>query len=367
MVDQKGFELLPDPLKDRVIKDVNPPPHKPLQTELLFPNNRTVPDWKVLKSYLTREGKVHKADLLKMLDSFIDIVKKEPNILKIQDPVTLVGDIHGQYFDLLKVLDVGGNPEQTKYLFLGDYVDRGSFSTEVTILLVALKISYPESYFMLRGNHESRQMTSFFNFQNECKIKYDNEVYDKFMIAFDCLPLAAIINDKFFSVHGGISPHMGKVKEINSIHRFIETPKEGAICDFVWADPIEDENEALTCDWDNNTNRGCSYTFGAKALMPFLSGNCLVSVIRAHEAQLEGFKMYKWNKKIDFPSCVTVFSAANYCDVYGNKGAIIKFKNNQFNLVQFNCSPHPFYLPDFQNLFDWSLPFISEKSKLIYN
>ena len=364
--DKNEFPILPDPLNDREIKDVNPPPHQDMPVKLLFPNSKTpeIPDWKTLKSYLTKEGKISKKDLLSLLSKFTSIVKKENNILKIQDPVTIVGDIHGQYYDLLKILEVGGNPEQTKYIFLGDYVDRGSFSIEVWVLLIALKINFPESIIMLRGNHESRQMTSFFNFLTECKLKYDEEVYEKIMTAFDSLPLGAIINDKFFAVHGGISPYLNKLSEIYSVSRFIETPKDGALCDFLWSDPIEDDNEALVCEWEENSNRGCSFNFGAKALLPYLSGNNLVSVIRAHEAQLEGFKMYKWNKKIDFPSCVTVFSAANYCDVYGNKGAIIKFKNNQFNLVQFNCSPHPFLLPDFQNLFTWSLPFISEKSKL---
>lgn len=361
------YPLLPDPLNDRVIKDVNPPPHQSMPYKLLFPNKKSteIPDWKALRSYFTKEGKINKNDLSTLLNKFTSIVKKEPNILKVQDPVTIVGDIHGQYYDLLKILDVGGNPEHTKYIFLGDYVDRGSFSTEVWILLVALKINYPESIIMLRGNHESRQMTSYFNFLSECKLKYDDEIYEKIMISFDALPLGAIINDKFFAVHGGISPYLTKLSDINSYNRFIETPKDGVLCDFLWSDPIEDDNQALSTEWGENINRGCSFNFGAKALLPYLSGNNLVSVIRAHEAQLEGFKMYKWNKKIDFPSCVTVFSAANYCDVYGNKGAIIKFKNNQFNLVQFNCSPHPFLLPDFQNLFTWSLPFVSEKSKNI--
>lgn len=357
------IEVLPDPLKDRQVDEVNPPPQLPIPTKILFPNNDNVPDWKELKSFLQREGRVSKKDLLTICEGFIKIVKKEPNVIMIDDPVTLVGDIHGQFYDLLKILDVGGNPEQTKYCFLGDFVDRGSFSTECVILLMALKLNFPDTFTLLRGNHESRQMTSYFNFQSECNVKYDEEIYNRFMEAFDVLPLAAIINNKFFAVHGGISPFCTDVDSIIQINRFDETPKEGAFCDLMWADPIEEESDALANDWEENSNRGCSYNFGAKALLPYLNNNNLVSIIRAHEAQLEGFKMYKWNKKIDFPSCVTVFSAANYCDVYNNKGAIIKFKNNLFNLVQFNCSPHPFLLPDFQNLFSWSLPFISEKSK----
>lgn len=357
------FDLLPDPLKDRVIDEVNPPPHLPLNSKILFPNGDRIPDWKILKTYLQKEGRISKTDLLKIIETFISIVKKESNVIFIDDPVTMVGDIHGQYYDLLKILDVGGNPEQTKYCFLGDFVDRGSFSTECIILLMAMKINFKDRFTLLRGNHESRQMTSYFNFHTECVVKYDEEVYIRIMDAFDVLPLTAIVNNKFLGVHGGISPSCPDINGIMEIDRFEETPKEGGFCDLLWSDPIEDESEALMSEWEENSNRGCSFSFGAKALLPYLNNNNFVSVIRAHEAQLEGFKMYKWNKKIDFPSCVTVFSAANYCDVYNNKGAIIKFKNNLFNLVQFNCSPHPFLLPDFQNLFSWSLPFISEKSK----
>jgi serine/threonine-protein phosphatase 2B catalytic subunit len=99
-----------------------------------------MPDWKVLKDHLAREGKLDKSDLLDLINIFINVVKEEPNIVKIQDPVTVVGDIHGQFYDLLKILEVGGNPEDTKYLFLGDYVDRGAFSIEVVILLFAIKV-----------------------------------------------------------------------------------------------------------------------------------------------------------------------------------------------------------------------------------
>lgn len=359
--------LLPDPLGDRVIKEVNPPPHKPIPSKLVFSNigiNSRIPNWVVLKECFTREAKLSKIDLLKIVNDFTEVVKKEPNIVKVADPVTIVGDVHGQYYDLLKILEVGGMPDQTKYVFLGDYVDRGSFSIEVCILLFSLKLNFIENVVLLRGNHECKQMTTYFNFHNECLIKYDEEVYCRIMEAFNSLPLAVIVNSKFFGVHGGISPHADYLENIETINRFEEIPKDGLICDLMWSDPLEEEFEAVSLDWEINTKRGCSFNFGAKSLIPFLVNNNMVSLIRAHEAQIEGFKMYRWNKKVDFPSCVTVFSAANYCDVYGNKGAVIKFKSNQFNLVQFSCNPHPFFLPDFQNLFSWSLPFISEKSKV---
>jgi serine/threonine-protein phosphatase 2B catalytic subunit len=154
------------------------------------------------------------------------------------------------------------------------------------------------------------------------------------------------------------------MSEINKFSRFSEPPKEGAFCDLLWADPCENDEEAVSTEWLDNGTRGCSYVFGAKAATPFLNKNDFLSIIRAHEAQLDGFKMYKWNNTVDFPSVITIFSAPNYCDVYNNKGAVIKFKNNMVNIQQFNYSPHPFILPQFMNIFNWSIPFVSEKSKI---
>ena len=150
------IDSLPDPFEDRVMKDVLPPPHLPLPHAKLFPK-KGIPDWKVLRDHLTREGKLEKADLLELINLFQAQIKSEPNILKIQDPVTVVGDIHGQSYDLLKLLEVGGSPETTKYLFLGDYVDRGAFSIECVLLLCAIKLNYKTTILMLRGNHECRQ------------------------------------------------------------------------------------------------------------------------------------------------------------------------------------------------------------------
>lgn len=129
-------------------------------------------------------------------------------MLELQDPVTIVGDIHGQFYDFLQILELGGNPPETKYLFLGDFVDRGNWSVEVLLLLFALKINHPGRVFILRGNHECRQMTTYFNFRAECMNKYDLEVYDRFMDSFDTIPLACLVNSRFLAVHGGISPDM---------------------------------------------------------------------------------------------------------------------------------------------------------------
>jgi len=164
------MEPLLDPCKDRVVKSVRPPPHRPLLKQLIWPDKlRGKPDWKTLRDHLQKEGRITKEDLIKLINDCNKILKNEGNLLHLQDPLTVVGDIHGQFYDMLKILEVGGNPENTKYLFLGDFVDRGSFSIEVLILLYAIKLNFPDTIFMLRGNHECRQMTSFFNFRDECR------------------------------------------------------------------------------------------------------------------------------------------------------------------------------------------------------
>ena len=283
--------------------------------------------------------------------------------MHINDPLTVVGDIHGQYYDLMHILQLGGNPEYTKYLFLGDYVDRGYFSVEVLILLMSLKLTYPKTMFMLRGNHECRQMTMCFNFRLECVEKYDQEIYKLFLDLFDALPIAAIVNGKFIAMHGGISPALKTVADLNKLDRFKEPPKSGLMCDILWSDPADNEDGFLIDDYTPNKQRGCSYVYGADALSKFLQKNNLISLIRAHEVQLEGFRLSTWRNK-KFPEVITIFSAPNYCDSYKNKGAIIKFENNALDIQQYHDSQHPYFLPQFKNLFSWSLPFVSEKGEL---
>ena len=355
------MEELSDPfLEDRVKKKVAPPPRYPMEHQKLFPK-KNQPDWEALRDHLKKEGHLSKPDILELISLFKDIIKNEPNIVKLRDPLTIVGDLHGQFYDLLKCLEVAGNPAETKYLFLGDYVDRGYFSVEIVLLLMALKIRFNRTIIMLRGNHECRQMTTNFNFKKECEVKLDSEIYHAFMEAFDCLPLGCLVNEKFLALHGGISPELKNIDDLKNISRFKEPPKSGLMCDILWSDPIEIDEEAKNVLYLPNKARNCSYIFGAKATKPFLEKNKLLSIIRAHESQLEGFKMHKWNKDIDFPSVITIFSAPNYCDVYGNKAAIIKINNNMINIEQYNYSPHPFILPEFMNIFNWSIPFVSEK------
>lgn len=180
------------------------------------------------------EGRLYKQHVQILIEETNKILSRlsthsesEGNLIYLHDPITVVGDIHGQYYDLEKILEVGGSPDNTKYLFLGDFVDRGSFSIECLILLYALKIAHPNTVSFIRGNHECRQMTNFFNFRTECLYKYDQEIYDLFMDSFDLFPLSAIINHRFLAVHGGISPELRNVEDINLIDRFKEPPRQG--------------------------------------------------------------------------------------------------------------------------------------------
>ena len=240
------------------------------------------------------------------------------------DPVAVIGDLHGQFYDLLKALELGGDLKLTKYVFLGDYVDRGCFSIEVITLLLAIKINFPYTVFMLRGNHESRVMTQTHNFKEECLTKYDQEAYLYLMDFFDTLPISAVINGKFIALHGGISPEIYNIQDINKVNRFREPPENGMMADILWSDPVDTETGELHKPFTFNEQRGCAYVFGAEALSNFLDRNNLLCCIRAHEVQLEGFKMYNWRGR-NFPQVITVFSAPNYCDSYNNKAALLTF------------------------------------------
>ncbi|GAA6051127.1 hypothetical protein JCM3770_004728 [Rhodotorula araucariae] len=348
---------------ERVVKDVQAPAfHKPTDEQFYADDTRQKPNIAFLKNHFYREGRLTDEQALFILREASKILRDEPNLLEVDAPITVCGDIHGQYFDLMKLFEVGGNPADTRYLFLGDYVDRGYFSIECVLYLWSLKIWYPNTLFLLRGNHECRHLTDYFTFKLECKHKYSEEVYNACMESFCTLPLAAVMNKQFLCIHGGLSPELNTLDDLRTINRFREPPTHGLMCDILWADPLEEfGNEKNNEGFVHNHVRGCSYFFTYTAACQFLERNGLLSIIRAHEAQDAGYRMYRKTKTTGFPSVMTIFSAPNYLDVYNNKAAVLKYENNVMNIRQFNCSPHPYWLPNFMDVFTWSLPFVGEK------
>jgi len=343
----------------RVVTEVPPPVASRLEN--LWLEGGKLPNLEALRQHFIGEGRLHKADAAELVRRATKVFKEEPNLLEVPQPVTVCGDVHGQYYDLMKLFEVGGDPKTTRYLFLGDYVDRGSFSCEVLLYLYALKITYPETFHMLRGNHECRHLTAYFTFKEECSHKYDSEFYELCVDSFDALPLVAIMNGQFFCVHGGLSPQITTLDDVRNIDRFQEPPQTGPLCDLLWSDPVENYSPTDKVEFEYNETRGCSYSYGFKAVVDFLDRNGLLCMIRAHEAQDNGYKMHAKHPETQFPTVITLFSAPNYLDAYGNKGAVMRYENTVMNIRQFNHSPHPYWLPNFMNVFTWSLPFVAEK------
>ena len=239
------------------------------------------------------------------------IVMSQPIFLELESPITVCGDIHGQYPDLLKLFELGGFPPNTNYIFLGDYVDRGKQSIECICLLLAYKIKYDENFFILRGNHECGSINRIYGFFDECKRRYNVKLWKSFVDLFNCLPIAGSIDDKIFMVHGGLSPELKTVDQLQKIMRPTDVPEEGLLCDILWSDPDEHAS-----GWGEN-DRGVSCTFNETVLKSFLEKNDLDLLCRAHQVVEDGYEFFG-NRQL-----VTVFSPPNYCGEFYNSGAIM--------------------------------------------
>ena len=201
--------------------------------------------------------------------------------------ITVVGDIHGQYYDLLHIFEINGFPsEDNIYVFNGDYVDRGLFGVECIIALISLKILYPNYMFMNRGNHEDKSINLFYGYQHEVHMKYnDEDVYESFHELFKFLPLGHILNEEVLVIHGGLFSEEGvTLYELKQINRFIDVPSEGLMNEILWSDPF-DGNGTQPSD------RGAGVYYGQDVTEKFLKENNLKLLIRSHEARDEGYSI----------------------------------------------------------------------------
>ncbi|PAV63685.1 hypothetical protein WR25_07799 [Diploscapter pachys] len=257
-----------------------------------------------------------------------EIFKSESNVQEVQCPVTVCGDVHGQFYDLIELFRMGGRAPDTNYLFMGDYVDRGFYSVETVTLLVCLKVRYPNRVTILRGNHESRQITQVYGFYDECLRKYGSaNVWRMYTELFDYMPLTALVNGEVFCLHGGLSPVIETLDHIRTLDRFQEVPHEGPMCDLLWSDPDE------RLGWGISP-RGAGYTFGHDCSETFNDANGLSLISRAHQLVMEG---YSWSHE---RKVVTVFSAPNYCYRCGNQASIVELDDQlKYSFIQFDSAP----------------------------
>mmetsp|Transcript_11162 Transcript_11162/g.13513 ORF Transcript_11162/g.13513 Transcript_11162/m.13513 type:complete len:311 (-) Transcript_11162:274-1206(-) len=257
-----------------------------------------------------------------------EVLMNESNVQSVAAPVTVCGDIHGQFYDLMELFRIGGKAPDTNYLFMGDYVDRGYYSVEVVTLLVCLKVRFKDRVYIIRGNHESRQITQVYGFYDECLRKYGNaNVWRYFTDLFDYLPLTALINNEIFCLHGGLSPSIDTLDDIHKLDRLQEVPHEGAMCDLLWSDPDDRQNWGIS-------PRGAGYTFGQDISDQFKQRNGLRLIARAHQLVMEGFN---WCHD---RNVVTIFSAPNYCYRCGNQAAILEVDEDlKYTFLQFEPAP----------------------------
>lgn len=240
--------------------------------------------------------------------------QQQPMLLDLDAPVKICGDVHGQFFDLLRILVLGELPPHSGYLFLGDYVDRGQQSLECVGLLFAYKAKYPENFFLLRGNHECDNINRQYGFFDECKRRYSIKLWKRFSDAFSMMPVAARIEDRILCMHGGLSKELctraGAIEDILAIPRPCQIPEAGLLCDLLWSDPSHKHG------W-NPSERGVSFVFGPDVVAEFCQLQEIDLICRAHQVVEDGYQFFADRR------LVTVFGAPNYCGEFNNSASLL--------------------------------------------
>lgn len=274
------------------------------------------------------EQELSEMEVKSLCEKAREVLSQESNVQGVVCPVTVCGDVHGQYYDLLELFRIGGQIPNTNYIFMGDYVDRGNHSVRTVTLLMTLKVRYKERITLTRGNHESRQITQVYGFYDECLRLYGNpNVWKMFTDLFDYLPLTALVEKQIFCLHGGLSPSIDSLHHIMDQDRVQEVPHEGPMCDLLWSDPDD------RCGWGISP-RGAGYTFGQDVSENFNHSNGLTLVGRAHQLVMDG---YNWCHE---KNVVTIFSAPNYCYRCGNQAAVMEIDEHlEYTLLQFDPAP----------------------------
>eukprot|EP00871_Galdieria_phlegrea_P000784 jgi/Galph1/1706/GphlegSOOS_G376.1 len=293
-----------------------------------------------LVEYLKKQKKLHKKYVVKLLLLSRRYFDTLPNIVSypVERFITVCGDVHGQFYDLLNIFQLNGYPSHDNpYLFNGDFVDRGSFSVEVILTLLAFACYDSSCMYLNRGNHESRNMNKIYGFEGEVKAKYSEMIYNLFEEVFESLPLGHLLIGKdeyggkkqVLVIHGGLFSRDGvTLDDLQRIDRHRE-PDEGLLAELLWSDPQKERGWGVS-------KRGIGVAFGPDVTARFLDNNEIQLLIRSHEMKEEGYEIEADNRLI------TVFSAPNYCDQMGNKGAYIRLHSQlKTTFYTFQQVEHP--------------------------
>ncbi|KWU41314.1 protein phosphatase 5 [Rhodotorula sp. JG-1b] len=303
---------------------------------------------------------------LQILLGAFDVLKEEPTLVDVPIPegqtVDVIGDVHGQYYDFLHLLSLTGKPSPTHTLvFNGDLVDRGSWSTEILLTVLAYKWLFPKNVFINRGNHETTDMNRVYGYEGEANKKYGAQAYKLSEEVFTALPLSTLITasssprpdaapnppnptlhknvKRFFVVHGGLFSKDGvTLDDIRKIPRMsLKQPgQEGLMCEMLWTDPQD-------ADGRGPSKRGVGLGFGPDVTRRWTELNEVTAVIRAHEVRQGGYSVEHDGRLI------TVFSAPNYVDQVGNLAAFARIdETGEIKYTTFEASPHPTHIRPMQ-------------------